>query len=108
MVYPMIESTLDFYDAAVPDSIAPENRGVAQLQSSHYVTMGRCFRVISDWDGVTTVTMLMHPTDIASFRYDRSVSPWSFASIRTDQEIADILEQLFAEQEVSGNNKRTL
>jgi len=81
-----------------PNPVAPENRGVARLQTSQWVSTGQMYRLIPDekfWpEEAHRPRILMNEKDVAEVR-KLFTGPFGPPS---DQVLADICEQLFAEQ----------
>jgi hypothetical protein len=87
-----------------PNPVAPENRGLARLRASAYVPRGQVYRLASQPDitGDNRPTILMNQLDIELIaRVFCDASPFGFSTVN-GQVIADIAEQLFAEQEAKG------
>ena len=86
-----------------PNPVAPENRGLSRLRPSPFVPRGQMLRLTPQPNitGHNRATILMHPVDLVQIVRLFSSGPFArFANI--EQEIADIAEQLFAEQEAKG------
>ena len=82
--------------------VSPENRDAARLHVTPYIRRGQLFRVTPDpaffTDPDTRPRILIHPEDANVLRA-QFTSPFGPIS---DQGLADLAEQLFAEQEARG------
>ena len=84
-----------------PHPVAPENRGFARLLPSPYVRRGQMFRLAPSpeitGDPRHRPSIVMNTDDVDMLR-----ARFGGALGNIDQEIADIAEQLFAQQEAQG------
>jgi hypothetical protein len=89
------------YASLPPHPVAPENRGLAQLLSSPWVSRGQMYRLAAQPEitGCYRPTIVMNYDDVLALIDLLRAGPFG-QFVNAHQEIADMAEQLFAEREV--------